>query len=196
MADILGAGAIPVVLGGDHSLSTPVLEALAAHHGRDGFSVVHFDTHADTGSDEREAPHGVPFYQAVRAGHLDGHNIVQIGLRGAWPFPEEFQWMREAGFRWHTTGEIVERGIGPVVRDAIEHARARAPRTYLTVDIDVLDPAFAPGTGTRVFVRVGHRQDQLDRPRAALRRSAGIFGFLVAFAGTMLLLVSRSRIWW
>ena len=73
---------------------------------------------------------------------------MQIGLRGAWPFPEEFQWMREAGFRWHTTGEIVERGIGPVVRDAIEHARARAPRTYLTVDIDVLDPAFAPGTGT------------------------------------------------
>ena len=148
VADILGAGAIPVVLGGDHSLSAPVLEALATHHGSDGFSVVHFDTHADTGSDEREAPHGVPFYQAVRAGHLDGHNIVQIGLRGAWPFPEEFQWMREAGFRWHTTGEIVERGIGPVVRDAIDHARTRAPRTYLTVDIDVLDPAFAPGTGT------------------------------------------------
>ncbi len=148
VADILAAGAIPVVLGGDHSLSTPVLEALAAHHGADGFSVIHFDTHADTGSDEREAPHGVPFYRAVLDGHLDGHNIVQVGLRGAWPFPEEFQWMRDAGFRWHTAGEIVERGIGPVVADAIEHARSRAPRTYLTVDIDVLDPAFAPGTGT------------------------------------------------
>ena len=81
-------------------------------------------------------------------GHLDGHNIVQIGLRGAWPFPEEFEWMREQGFRWHTLGEITERGIGPVVRDAIEYAQSRAPRTYLTVDIDVLDPAFAPGTGT------------------------------------------------
>ena len=56
--------------------------------------------------------------------------------------------MREAGFRWHTMAEIIERGIGPVVHDAIEHARSRAPRTYLTVDIDVLDPAFAPGTGT------------------------------------------------
>jgi len=56
--------------------------------------------------------------------------------------------MREAGFRWYTAGEIVERGIGPVVHEAIEHARSRAPRTYLTVDVDVLDPAFAPGTGT------------------------------------------------
>jgi agmatinase len=90
----------------------------------------------------------VPFRKAVVDGHLDGRNIVQVGLRGAWPFPEDFQWMREAGFRWHTMGEITERGLDPVVNDAVEHARSRAPRTYLTVDIDVLDPAFAPGTGT------------------------------------------------
>ena len=148
VGEILGAGATPIVLGGDHSLSTPVLQALAAHHGVKGFSVVHFDTHADTGSDEGEAPHGVPFHRAVVEGDLDGRNIVQIGLRGAWPFPEDFAWMREAGFRWHTAGEIVERGIAAVVNDAVEHAGSRAPRTYLTVDIDVLDPAFAPGTGT------------------------------------------------
>lgn len=149
VAEILSAGAIPIVLGGDHSLSTPVLQALAAHHGADGFSVVHFDTHADTGIEEEgESPHGVPFRRAVDDGDLNGRNIVQVGLRGAWPFPEDFEWMRSAGFRWHTMGEIVERGIGPVVQDAIEHARSRAPRTYLTVDIDVLDPAFAPGTGT------------------------------------------------
>ena len=149
VGEILAAGAIPIVLGGDHSLSTPVLRALAAHHGADGFSVVHFDTHADTGrSEDGEAPHGVPFHQAVVDGDLDGRNIVQIGLRGAWPFPDDFEWMRSVGFRWHTMGEVVERGLGPVVNDAIEHARSRAPRTYLTVDIDVLDPAFAPGTGT------------------------------------------------
>ena len=123
VGEILGAGAIPIVLGGDHSLSTPVLQALAAHHGADGFSVVHFDTHADTGSYEGEAPHGVPFHRAVVEGDLDGRNIVQIGLRGAWPFPEDFRWMRGAGFRWHTAGEIVERGIAAVVNDAIEHAR-------------------------------------------------------------------------
>jgi agmatinase len=148
VAEILAAGAVPVVLGGDHSLSTPVLDALAARFGADGFSVVHFDTHADTGTDDGEAPHGVPFRKAVADGHLDGRNIVQVGLRGAWPFPEDFQWMREAGFRWHTMGEVVERGLAAVVKDAIDHARARAPRTYLTVDVDVLDPAFAPGTGT------------------------------------------------
>ena len=90
----------------------------------------------------------MPFSRAVAEGALLGGNIVQIGLRGAWPFPEEFDWMREQGFRWHTMGEIDERGLDAVLDDAIAHARARAPRTYLTVDIDVLDPAFAPGTGT------------------------------------------------
>jgi len=148
VAEILAAGAIPVVLGGDHSLSTPVLQALADRYGTDGFSVIHFDTHADTGSDDREAPHGVPFHRAVVEGHLDGRNIVQVGLRGAWPFPEDFAWMRAAGFRWHSAAEVVERGLAAVVNDAIQHAASRAPRTYLTVDIDVLDPAFAPGTGT------------------------------------------------
>ncbi len=148
VSEILAAGAIPVVLGGDHSLSMPVLAALAGRFGSDGFSVIHFDTHADTGDYEGEAPHGVPFHHAVRDGHLDGRNIVQVGLRGAWPFPEDFEWMRSVGFRWHTMGEVVERGIAAVTNDAIAHARSRAPRTYLTVDIDVLDPAFAPGTGT------------------------------------------------
>jgi agmatinase len=148
VSEILAADAIPVVLGGDHSLSMPVLAALAERFGSDGFSVIHFDTHADTGDYEDEAPHGVPFHHAVRDGHLDGHNIVQVGLRGAWPFPDDFEWMRSVGFRWHTMGEVVERGIAAVTKDAIAHAQARAPRTYLTVDIDVLDPAFAPGTGT------------------------------------------------
>ena len=148
VSEILAVDAIPVVLGGDHSLSMPVLAALAERFGPEGFSVIHFDTHADTGDYEGEAPHGTPFHHAVRDGHLDGHNIVQVGLRGAWPFPDDFAWMRSVGFRWHTMGEIVERGIAAVTRDAIDHARARAARTYLTVDIDVLDPAFAPGTGT------------------------------------------------
>jgi agmatinase len=145
---VLAAGAVPVVLGGDHSLSYPTLQVLAERFGRDGYSVIHFDTHADTGLSELETPHGTPFSKAVRDGHLDGANIVQIGLRGAWPFPEEFDWMRSQGFTWHTMAQVIERGIGPVVRDAIEHARTRASRTYLTIDIDSLDPAFAPGTGT------------------------------------------------
>ena len=62
---------------------------------------------------------------------------MQIGLRGSWPFPEEFDWMREQGFRWHTIGEIDDRGLRAVLDDAIAHVRSARPRTYLTVDIDV-----------------------------------------------------------
>lgn len=150
MAEILDAGAIPIMLGGDHSLSTPVMQTLAARYGADGYSVIHFDTHADTGAEVHGVTnsHGTPFYRGVTEDFMRGHNIVQIGLRGAWPFPEEFQWMREQGFRWYTMGDIEDQGLDAVVAAAIDHARARAPRTYLTVDIDVLDPAFAPGTGT------------------------------------------------
>ena len=126
----------------------PVLRAIADRFGPDGYTVIHFDTHADTGLDMTEAPHGVPFSSAVQDGYLRGSNIIQIGLRGNWPYPHEFAWMREQGFRWRTITEVIELGIGAVVREAIEFARARAPRTYLTIDIDVLDPAFAPGTGT------------------------------------------------
>jgi agmatinase len=150
LREILGAGAMPLVLGGDHSLSLPTLRVLAERHGADGYSVLHFDTHADT-ADELygvRISHGTPFRIACDEGALRGANIVQVGLRGTWPGPDLFDWMRSAGFRWHTMDAIVERGLVPVVREAIEQVAAAAPRTYLTVDIDVLDPAFAPGTGT------------------------------------------------
>jgi agmatinase len=149
--EILGAGATLVVLGGDHSLSSPVMQSLAERFGPDGYSVIHFDTHADTGKDVAgvtELSHGTPFYRGVAEGFLRGDHVVQIGLRGAWPYPEDFQWMREQGFHWYTMGEVLDRGLPAVVDEAIAQATAKAPRTYLTVDIDVLDPAFAPGTGT------------------------------------------------
>jgi agmatinase len=148
VAEVLAAGATAVVLGGDHSLSMPVLRAIADRHGPDGYSVIHFDTHADTGLEMSEAPHGIPFSSAVQDGYLRGANMIQIGLRGNWPYPYEFDWMREQGFRWRTITEVIELGIAAVVREAIDFAKSRAPRTYLTIDIDVLDPAFAPGTGT------------------------------------------------
>ena len=147
VSQVLAAGASAVVLGGDHSLSTPVLRAIAGRYGPEGYSVIHFDTHADTGGDG-EAPHGVPFSDAVREGTLRGANIMQIGLRGNWPFPHEFAWMREQGFHWRTISEVMELGIVAVCREAIAFACERAPVTYLTIDIDVLDPGLAPGTGT------------------------------------------------
>lgn len=145
----LALDTLPIVIGGDHSLSHAMLEALHGRYGADDYSVIHFDTHADTGNPaDGEPPHGTPFRSAIERGHLAGGNIFQVGLRGNWPLPEDFQWMREQGMRWATMDEVEDRGIMDVVREAIRHAQGRAPRTYLSVDIDVLDPAYAPGTGT------------------------------------------------
>ena len=143
----MAVGTVPVVIGGDHSLSHAMLRAMHDRFGADGYAVIHFDTHADTGLDaEGEPPHGTPFRSAIERGHLRGDAIYQIGLRGTWPGPELFQWMREQGMRWATMADVDERGLADVVHEAIHHTGGRP--TYLTVDIDVLDPAYAPGTGT------------------------------------------------
>jgi agmatinase len=150
LTGVLAAGAVPVVLGGDHSLTAPTLQALANRFGPDGYAVLHLDTHADTGADTFGVAntHGTPFRRGVTEGFLRGRHVVQIGLRGTWPTPPEFAWMREHGFRWHTMDEVEDRGLPAVVAEAVAAVREQAPRVYLTVDIDVLDPAFAPGTGT------------------------------------------------
>jgi agmatinase len=149
VSDVVRAGAVPVILGGDHSLDLPVLRVMGENYGPDGYSVIHFDTHADTGIYEPGAvtEHAAPFYRAVTEGCLDGNDLFQIGLRGSWPEPREFDWMRTAGITWYTMDDVEDRGLGDVLSEVIERAGQRA-RTYLSVDIDVLDPAFAPGTGT------------------------------------------------
>jgi agmatinase len=83
----------------------------------------------------------------VEDGVVPGDRLIQIGLRGYWPYPEEFEWMRAAGVRWHRMGAIEERGVDAVMRDVIAEV-SDATSVYLSVDIDVLDPAYAPGTGT------------------------------------------------
>lgn len=150
VSGILAAGATPIVLGGDHSLSAPMMQAIADQFGPDGYAVIHFDTHADTGFEDESTPynHGTPFYRGVNEGFMRGDHIFQIGLRGTWPNPGEFEWMREAGFRWRTMDEVMDMGLDAVIAEALVFADSVAPRVYLTVDIDVLDPAFAPGTGT------------------------------------------------
>ena len=150
VVQILTTGATPIILGGDHSLSAPVMQAIAEVHGADGFAVIHFDTHADTGFEGGGVPydHGTPFYRGVKEGFMRGDHIFQIGLRGTWPNPVEFDWMRSVGFQWRTMDEVMELGLPAVIDEAIAYATSKAPRIYLSVDIDVLDPAFAPGTGT------------------------------------------------
>jgi agmatinase len=91
--------------------------------------------------------HGSPFRRLVDDGIVRGDRLVQIGLRGYWPFPEEFAWMRDAAIRWHRMDEIFERGIDDVMHD-VEREIEGADALFVSVDIDVLDPAYAPGTGT------------------------------------------------
>ena len=152
VADVLRAGALPVVLGGDHSITHATVRAIADHHGPGAVGVIHLDTHADTAAElhgVRDTSHGTPMRVLVEDGIVRGDAFCQIGLRGWWPFPDEFGWMRDAGFRWHTMYEIDERGLQAVLDEVIEWAAGHeVARFWLTVDVDVLDPAYAPGTGT------------------------------------------------
>lgn len=146
---IVAAGAVPVVLGGDHSIAYPDVSAVARGLARGSLAVVQFDTHTDTATENWGVAraHGTPFRHLVDEGILPGERLVQVGLRGYWPNPEEWEWARAAGVRWHRMEDVVERGIDAVVDDVLEQI-APAEHLFLSVDVDVLDPAFAPGTGT------------------------------------------------
>ena len=146
VGQVVDAGAIPIVLGGDHSIAEPDIRACATRHGPLG--LVHFDTHTDTGTEVFgvEVSHGTPMYRLVEQGHVDPKRYVQVGLRGFWPGPKEFGWQAEHGITSFFMHDVRELGIRAVVERALE-AIGAGP-VYLTVDVDVLDPAFAPGTGT------------------------------------------------
>ena len=146
VAQVLAAGAIPVVLGGDHSIAEPDLRACAAQHGALG--LIHFDTHTDTGTEVFgvEISHGTPMYRLVEAGVIDPKRYVQIGIRGYWPGPREFAWQEEKGITSFFMHDVRRLGIETVVAQAVQIV-GEGP-TFLSIDIDVLDPAFAPGTGT------------------------------------------------
>ena len=146
VGQVLVAGAVPVVLGGDHSISEPDVRAVAGAHGPVG--VIHFDTHTDTGTEVFgvEVSHGTPFYRLVGQGHLDPRRYVQIGLRGYWPTEVEFAWQAEQGITSYFMHDVRELGIEEVVGRTV--GLVGDGPVFLTVDVDVLDPAFAPGTGT------------------------------------------------
>ena len=143
-------GAIPIVLGGDHSITYPSAAAVARHVWPRTVGVVHFDTHADTANSVGGSliSHGTPMRRLIDEGWIAGRNFVQVGLHGYWPEQEVFDWMREQGLRWHSMVEIEERGAEAVIADAIAEALDGPECIYLSVDIDVVDPGMAPGTGT------------------------------------------------
>jgi formimidoylglutamase len=150
VAEVAGLGAVPVVVGGDHSITYPSAQAVAEAIAPRRLGMVHFDAHADTAPDAwgNLYSHGTPMRRLIESGAIAGRNFVQIGLRGYWPPPDVFAWMAEQQMRWHTMAEIEERGFDTVLRDGIAEALDGADAVYLSVDIDVVDPGSAPGTGT------------------------------------------------
>ena len=146
VGQVVAAGAIPIVLGGDHSIAEPDVKAVCAVHGP--VALVHFDTHTDTGEEVFgvEVSHGTPMYRLVRDGHVDGARYVQIGLRGYWPGERELAWQAEHGITSFFMHDVRDRGIRAIVEETF--AIVGEGPVFLTVDVDVLDPAFAPGTGT------------------------------------------------
>lgn len=149
--EIAETGAVPVVLGGDHSILWPDAAAIADVHGAGSVGVVHFDAHADCAESVHGhlASHATPIRRLIEDEHVPGRNFVQVGLRSVlMPDDELLAWMRAHGMRSHFMAEIDRIGFAAVLEKAIAEALDGPEHLYLSIDIDVLDPAYAPGTGT------------------------------------------------
>jgi agmatinase len=147
---IATSGAVPVVLGGDHTIAWPDVTGVARHVGWGRVSVIHFDAHADTGNTQHGSliGHGTPMRRLIESGAARGDRFLQIGLRGYWPDPETLAWMAEQRMRSYEMTEIVERGLDECLTEAVAIATDDCDGVFLSVDVDVVDPGMAPGTGT------------------------------------------------
>ena len=144
------SGAIPVVLGGDHSIAFPDAKGVANVLGHGRVSMIHFDAHADTGDITFGSlwGHGQPMRRLIESGALRGDRFLQVGLRGYWPEPETLDWMAGERMRSYEMTEIVHRGLTECLTEAFAIATDECDGVFLSVDIDVCDPGHAPGTGT------------------------------------------------
>jgi len=150
VATVATSGAVPVVLGGDHSIAFPDAAGVAAHVGSGRVSMIHFDAHADTGDTQFGAlyGHGTPMRRLIESGAVRGDRFLQIGLRGYWPEPATLAWMASQGMRSYEMAEIVDRGLDTCLTEAFAIATDDCDGVFLSVDVDVVDPGSAPGTGT------------------------------------------------
>ncbi|MCB0905500.1 MAG: agmatinase [Nocardioidaceae bacterium] len=150
VATITRAGAIPVVLGGDHSITYADASGVADVLGQGQVSLVHFDAHADTGDIDFGSlwGHGQPMRRLIESGAVRGDRFLQIGLRGYWPEPATLGWMAEQKMRSYEMTEIGHRGLSTCLTEAFAIATDECAGVFLSVDIDVCDPGHAPGTGT------------------------------------------------
>ncbi len=147
---VTASGAIPLVLGGDHTITLPDATGVARHFGFGRVSMLHFDAHADTGNVAFGSlyGHGQPMRRLIESGALRGDRFLQIGLRGYWPEPPTLAWMAEQRMRSYEMTEIGARGLDACLDEAFGIATDECEGVFLSVDIDVCDPAHAPGTGT------------------------------------------------
>ena len=145
--EVAGAGALPLVLGGDHSITWANVRG-CVEEGAGPVGLLHFDAHTDTAAElyGQQRSHGTPMYHLVNEGIVDPRRYVQVGLRGWWPEERELAWQERQGITSFLMQEVLESGIQSVMETAL--ASLRSGPVFLTVDVDVLDPAFAPGTGT------------------------------------------------
>lgn len=144
---IVATGTKLIALGGDHSISLPLLRATAAKHGP--MAVVHFDAHPDTWDSEYPGQlysHGTPFKRAIEEGLIDTSAYLQIGIRGPTNGPQDYADALDLGARMMTLDELRSRSTADVVQEIRSTVGTRP--VYVTLDIDAVDPAFAPGTGT------------------------------------------------
>lgn len=143
---IVQHGCVPLTLGGDHTLTLPILRAMARRHGPVG--LIHVDAHADTNDSMfgEQLAHGTTFRRAHEEGLLDARRVVQIGLRGSGYAADDFDWSRRQGFRVVPAQQCWHRSLEALMAEVREQMGDGA--VYLSFDIDGLDPAFAPGTGT------------------------------------------------
>jgi guanidinobutyrase len=144
--EVLAAGCRPLTLGGDHTIALPILRALARRHGP--VALVHVDAHADVNDEMfgEAIAHGTPFRRAVEEGLLACDKVYQIGLRGTGYAADDFDWPRQQGFTIVPAHEVWYQSLAPLMARVRERI-GNAP-TYISFDIDGLDPSFAGGTGT------------------------------------------------
>ncbi len=144
--EILAHDCRPLTLGGDHTIVLPILRAMHKKHGPVG--VVHVDAHADVNDTMfgEKIAHGTPFRRVVEEGLVDPHRVVQIGLRATGYAAEDFDWPRQQGFRVVQAEECWHKSLVPLMEEV--RAQMGGGPVYVSFDIDGIDPAFAPGTGT------------------------------------------------
>ena len=167
IATIAAAGVIPLVAGGDHSISLPILRALAAKHGPLG--LVQIDAHIDTWDEYFGGKyfHGTPFRRAIEEGLVDPRRFIQVGIRGPMYGEDDFAFQNERGVTVVSIERLRDEGVERTVE--LVRRTLGSGKSYLTFDIDAVDPAFAPGTGTpEVGGLTSHEAQRLVRGLAGV----------------------------